>query len=125
MQTSNGLGVVTYESATLVTLGGCPIENRAPMYTLTQDAAAQVCLTISLLLSQMGAWVSSIWSILLLLLLPTGVYLLRLNASACVQVCNATAAAAAGTTIPNLGNASSAEACRASHSAPLMSFSCF
>lgn len=28
LQTSNGLGVVTYESATLVTLGACPMADR-------------------------------------------------------------------------------------------------
>jgi len=67
LQTSNGLGVVTFETATLVTLGGCPVSDRAPMYTLTADAASQVC--------------------------------------------NATAAAAAGATIPNLGNASSNTQC--------------
>ena len=42
LQSSEGLGVVTYESATLVTLGGCPFEDRAPQYTLTADAAANV-----------------------------------------------------------------------------------
>lgn len=35
---------VTADSATLVTLGGCPFENRANMYTLTEDAATQVWL---------------------------------------------------------------------------------
>ena len=33
---------VTYDSATLVTLGGCPVADQANMYTLTADAAAQV-----------------------------------------------------------------------------------
>ena len=35
-----------------------------------------------------------------------------LTQDAAAQVCNATAAAAAGTTIPNLGNASSNTQCR-------------
>jgi AGZA family xanthine/uracil permease-like MFS transporter len=67
LQSSEGLGVVTYESATLVTLGGCPFEDRAPQYTLTADAAANVC--------------------------------------------NATAAAATGNTVPNLGSPSSNQVC--------------
>jgi adenine/guanine/hypoxanthine permease len=42
LQSAEGLGIVTYESATLVTLGGCPFSDRAPQYTLTADAAANV-----------------------------------------------------------------------------------
>lgn len=34
MQTANGIGIVSFEPATLVTLGGCRIEDRAPMYTI-------------------------------------------------------------------------------------------
>jgi len=67
LQSSEGLGLVTFESATLVTLGGCPVKDRANMYTLTADAATQVC--------------------------------------------NATAAAASGGVVPNLGTASSAATC--------------
>lgn len=33
LQTSNGLGVVTYESATLVTLGACPMADREHSFT--------------------------------------------------------------------------------------------
>ncbi|KAG2438485.1 hypothetical protein HXX76_005038 [Chlamydomonas incerta] len=34
MQTSNGIGLIAFEPATLVTLAGCPIQDRAHMYTI-------------------------------------------------------------------------------------------
>ena len=46
--------------------------------------------------------------------LNTGAPMYTLTQDAAAQVCNATAAAAAGTTIPNLGNASSNTQCRES-----------
>ncbi|KAG2483622.1 hypothetical protein HYH03_017502 [Edaphochlamys debaryana] len=41
LQTSNGIGLVAFEPATLVTLAGCPVEDRAPMYII-QDTS-KVC----------------------------------------------------------------------------------
>lgn len=41
IKTSNGIGLISFESATLVTLGGCRVENRAPMYTIADTS--KVC----------------------------------------------------------------------------------
>ncbi|PNW81797.1 hypothetical protein CHLRE_06g260700v5 [Chlamydomonas reinhardtii] len=38
MQTSNGIGLIAFEPATLVTLAGCPIQDRAHMYTIADPA---------------------------------------------------------------------------------------
>jgi AGZA family xanthine/uracil permease-like MFS transporter len=38
MQSAEGIGVSTYNSATLVTLGGCPEQNRLYQYTIPQSA---------------------------------------------------------------------------------------
>eukprot|EP00208_Stichococcus_sp_RCC1054_P001908 CAMPEP_0206139330 /NCGR_PEP_ID=MMETSP1473-20131121/5537_1 /ASSEMBLY_ACC=CAM_ASM_001109 /TAXON_ID=1461547 /ORGANISM="Stichococcus sp, Strain RCC1054" /LENGTH=611 /DNA_ID=CAMNT_0053533077 /DNA_START=97 /DNA_END=1932 /DNA_ORIENTATION=+ len=43
LQSSEGLGVIQFDGATLVTLGGCPVKDQAHMYTLTEEAASQVC----------------------------------------------------------------------------------
>lgn len=43
LQSAEGLGVSQYDGATLVTLGGCPNSDKAPMYTLSAEAASQVC----------------------------------------------------------------------------------
>lgn len=42
MQASEGLGVATYNSATLVTLGGCAPEYRTPQYTIPGSAITSV-----------------------------------------------------------------------------------
>ncbi len=42
MQASEGLGVSTYNSATLVTLGGCAPEYRTNQYTISGSAIASV-----------------------------------------------------------------------------------
>ncbi|KAG2430674.1 hypothetical protein HYH02_013671 [Chlamydomonas schloesseri] len=39
MQTSNGIGLIAFEPATLVTLAGCPIEDRARMYTIADPGS--------------------------------------------------------------------------------------
>jgi len=39
LQSENGVGLVTAEGATLVTLGGCPKENQHPIYTIDPDVA--------------------------------------------------------------------------------------
>ncbi|KAG2492665.1 hypothetical protein HYH03_009080 [Edaphochlamys debaryana] len=41
LQTENGIGLVAFEPATLVTLAGCPVQDRAPMYII-QDTS-KVC----------------------------------------------------------------------------------
>ncbi|PNH06565.1 Adenine/guanine permease AZG1 [Tetrabaena socialis] len=43
LTTSNGIGLIAFEPATLVTLAGCPIEDRAPMYTIqNRDSVCSV-----------------------------------------------------------------------------------
>ena len=37
-QQAEGIGLITFDPATLVTLGGCPPEGRAPMYTVADPA---------------------------------------------------------------------------------------
>ncbi|GLI63103.1 hypothetical protein VaNZ11_006007 [Volvox africanus] len=41
LQTANGIGLISFESATLVTLGGCRVQDRAPMYTIADTS--KVC----------------------------------------------------------------------------------
>jgi hypothetical protein len=43
LQSSEGIGLIGYNSATLVTLGGCPLENRVYQYTIANTSAAAVC----------------------------------------------------------------------------------
>lgn len=43
LQNSEGIGLVTYNSATLVTLGGCPRANRVYQYTIANTTAAAIC----------------------------------------------------------------------------------
>lgn len=49
LQTAEGIGLVTYEPATLVTLGACPIEKRVNQFSITADgknsAGFPVCRT--------------------------------------------------------------------------------
>ncbi|WIA33567.1 hypothetical protein OEZ86_006691 [Tetradesmus obliquus] len=47
LQSSEGLGLVQYNSATLVTLGGCPLQNRVYQYTIPDPSTAAVCPTSS------------------------------------------------------------------------------
>jgi AGZA family xanthine/uracil permease-like MFS transporter len=39
LQKSEGLGLITYDGATLVTIGGCPYQDRSYMYTMDPNAA--------------------------------------------------------------------------------------
>jgi hypothetical protein len=129
LQTSNGLGVVTYESATLVTLGACPMADRE--HSFTGPASSLFCPSCPSLLCrsrrnccssdfpQTGQNITPkhMWWIKTAMLtdffaLNTGAPMYVLTQDAAAQVCNATAAAAAGATIPNLGNASSNTQCR-------------
>lgn len=48
-QTAEGIGLITFEPATLVTLGGCPIESRAYMYTIKSEDVSRVYANTSLL----------------------------------------------------------------------------
>ncbi|WIA36283.1 hypothetical protein OEZ86_007609 [Tetradesmus obliquus] len=43
LQNSEGIGLVTYNSATLVTLGGCPRENRIYQYSIADPSPDAVC----------------------------------------------------------------------------------
>lgn len=43
LQGSEGIGLIGYNSATLVTLGGCPLENRVYQYTIANTSASAVC----------------------------------------------------------------------------------
>lgn len=43
LQSGQGLSVVGYNSATLVTLGGCPLENRVYQYSIANSTAEAVC----------------------------------------------------------------------------------
>jgi AGZA family xanthine/uracil permease-like MFS transporter len=43
LQNSEGIGLVTYNSATLVTLGGCPRENRIYQYSIADTSTDAVC----------------------------------------------------------------------------------
>lgn len=43
LQGSEGIGLIGYNSATLVTLGGCPLENRVYQYSVANTSAAAVC----------------------------------------------------------------------------------
>lgn len=43
LQGSEGIGIITYNSATLVTLGGCPPEYRLHQYTFSDEALATAC----------------------------------------------------------------------------------
>ncbi|KIY95064.1 putative MFS transporter, AGZA family, xanthine/uracil permease, partial [Monoraphidium neglectum] len=45
LQNSEGLGLVSYNSATLVTLGGCPLENRVYQYSVPDPSYSKVCTT--------------------------------------------------------------------------------
>ncbi|WIA38688.1 hypothetical protein OEZ86_001993 [Tetradesmus obliquus] len=45
LQNSNGIGLITYNSATLVTLGGCPRENRIYQYSIADPSPEAVCKT--------------------------------------------------------------------------------
>jgi AGZA family xanthine/uracil permease-like MFS transporter len=40
LQTAEGIGAVVSDTATAVTLGGCPVEKRTPIVALTADCAA-------------------------------------------------------------------------------------
>lgn len=43
LQSGQGLSLVGYNSATLVTLGGCPLENRVYQYSIANSTAEAVC----------------------------------------------------------------------------------
>jgi AGZA family xanthine/uracil permease-like MFS transporter len=43
LQNSEGIGLISYNSATLVTLGGCPLENRVYQYSIANTSTAAVC----------------------------------------------------------------------------------
>eukprot|EP00891_Asterochloris_glomerata_P006365 jgi/Astpho2/6365/e_gw1.00091.6.1_t len=43
LQASEGLGVVTYDPSTLVTLGGCPAGSQVPTYTISASDMSSIC----------------------------------------------------------------------------------
>lgn len=43
LQNSEGIGLISYNSATLVTLGGCPLENRVYQYSIANTSTEAVC----------------------------------------------------------------------------------
>lgn len=43
LQNSEGIGLISYNSATLVTLGGCPLENRVYQFSIANTSTAAVC----------------------------------------------------------------------------------
>lgn len=43
LQNSEGIGLISYNSATFVTLGGCPLENRVYQYSIANTSASAVC----------------------------------------------------------------------------------
>lgn len=43
LQNSEGVGLISYNSATLVTLGGCPLENRVYQYTIADSSPEAIC----------------------------------------------------------------------------------
>lgn len=43
LQNSKGIGLISYNSATLVTLRGCPLENRVHQFSIANTTTAAVC----------------------------------------------------------------------------------
>jgi hypothetical protein len=43
LQNTEGIGLISYNSATFVTLGGCPLENRVYQYSIANTSTAAVC----------------------------------------------------------------------------------
>mmetsp|Transcript_30092 Transcript_30092/g.66667 ORF Transcript_30092/g.66667 Transcript_30092/m.66667 type:complete len:637 (-) Transcript_30092:1727-3637(-) len=43
LQSSQGIGLITYDATTLLALGGCPPDQRSPQYTISADQALAVC----------------------------------------------------------------------------------
>lgn len=43
LQHSEGIGLISYNQATLVTLGGCPLENRVYQYSIANTSASAIC----------------------------------------------------------------------------------
>ncbi|GLC76293.1 hypothetical protein PLESTF_001763400 [Pleodorina starrii] len=48
-QSSEGIGLISFESATLVTLGGCRVEDRAPLYGVIVGVCSYLLLYLLLL----------------------------------------------------------------------------
>lgn len=53
-QTANGIGLIAFESATLVTLAGCRVQDRAPLYTI-QDPTTVCQINNGTLETHLGA----------------------------------------------------------------------
>ncbi|GLC44687.1 hypothetical protein PLESTM_001632000 [Pleodorina starrii] len=49
VHSSEGIGLISFESATLVTLGGCRVEDRAPLYGVIVGVCSYLLLYLLLL----------------------------------------------------------------------------